>query len=98
MFSATMPDKILEIAKRYLRFPAKIQIGEPGGGKKDIDQRVEFVSEGGKKSKLLDLLRRYPAPPIIIFVRERTDTETLAHYLNKVGFNATTLHGSKTQD
>jgi hypothetical protein len=30
-----------------------ITIGEPGGGKKDIDQRVEFVTEGSKRSKLI---------------------------------------------
>ena len=34
----------------------------------------------------------------MIFVRERSDTETLATFLGKVGYNAATLHGSKTQD
>jgi hypothetical protein len=29
-----------------------VQIGEPQGGKKDIDQRVEFVSDSAKKQKL----------------------------------------------
>ena len=73
-----------------------VQIGEPGGGKKDIDQRVEFMSESGKKQRLTQLLHKYPQPPIIIFVRERVDTESIANYLAKCGFNATTLHGSKT--
>ena len=31
-------------------------------------------------------------------MRERTDTESLANYLEKVGFKAATLHGSKTQE
>ena len=31
-------------------------------------------------------------------MRERIDTESLASYLTKVGFNAATLHGSKTQE
>ena len=75
-----------------------ITIGEPGGGKKDIDQRVEFVQESGKRGKLVQLLHKYPQPPIIIFVRERTDTEHLATFLGKSGFAATTLHGSKTQE
>lgn len=52
MFSATMLPYIEKIARKYLKFPAMITIGEPGGGKKDIDQRVEFVSESGKKSRL----------------------------------------------
>jgi ATP-dependent RNA helicase DDX23/PRP28 len=53
MFSATMLPQIEKIARKYLRYPAMITIGEPGGGKKDIDQRVEFVSEGTKRSKLI---------------------------------------------
>ena len=75
-----------------------ITIGEPGGGKKDIEQRVEFVSEGSKRSKLIQLLKKYPQPPIIIFVTERVDTESVANFLNKAGFAATTMHGSKTQE
>jgi ATP-dependent RNA helicase DDX23/PRP28 len=37
MFSATMLPQIEKIARKYLRFPAMIQVGEPCGGKKDID-------------------------------------------------------------
>lgn len=43
-------------------------------------------------------MHKYSQPPIIIFVRERVDTESLANFLTKSGFNATTLHGSKTQE
>ena len=43
-------------------------------------------------------MKKYPQPPIIIFVRERIDTESLANFLTKSGFRATTLHGSKTQE
>ena len=55
-----MLPQIEKIARKYLRFPSMVQIGEPGGGKKDIDQRVEFVSEGTKKQKLTQLLHKYP--------------------------------------
>jgi ATP-dependent RNA helicase DDX23/PRP28 len=98
MFSATMLPQVEKIARKYLRYPAMITIGEPGGGKKDIDQRVEFVQEGQIRSKLIQLLRKYPQPPIIIFVRERIDTESVASFLSNSGFAATTLHGSKTQE
>lgn len=37
MFSATMLPQIEKLARKYLRSPAFITIGEPGGGKKDID-------------------------------------------------------------
>jgi ATP-dependent RNA helicase DDX23/PRP28 len=53
MFSATMLPQVEKIARKYLRFPAMINIGEPGGGKKDIDQRVEFLSESAKRNRLV---------------------------------------------
>lgn len=52
MFSATMLPQIEKMARKYLRAPAFISIGEPGGGKKDIEQRVEFVSDSSKRNKL----------------------------------------------
>ena len=43
MFSATMHPLVEKMARQYLKFPAFIQIGEIGA-KKDIEQRVEFVT------------------------------------------------------
>ena len=37
LYSATMPHSIEKLAKKYLRAFCFISIGEPGGGKKDID-------------------------------------------------------------
>lgn len=49
LFSATMPTEVERLAKKYMRAFCYISIGEPGGGKKEIEQRVEFMSEGYKK-------------------------------------------------
>ncbi len=37
LFSATMPSSVEKLARKYLRAYCFISIGEPGGGKKDID-------------------------------------------------------------
>jgi ATP-dependent RNA helicase DDX23/PRP28 len=36
MFSATMLPEVEKLARKYLRFPAYISVGQPGGGKKNI--------------------------------------------------------------
>ena len=57
MFSATMPLEVERIAKKYLRHPAVIKIGDEDTGKnKRIEQRVHFITEGQKKNKLVDEL------------------------------------------
>lgn len=97
MFSATMPPPVEKIARRYLRCPSYISIGEPGGGKKEIEQIVEFMSEGEKKHRLKGILNRCE-PPIIIFLNEKKAVEILAKTLENWGWNAVIYHGGKTQD
>ena len=53
LFSATFPDTIERIARKYMRSFCYISIGEPGGGKAEIDQRVEFI--GVKNIKFFQL-------------------------------------------
>jgi hypothetical protein len=60
MFSATMPTEVERIAQQYLRHPVSIKIGDEESGKnKRIEQIVYFISEGQKKSKLMEQLRRF---------------------------------------
>lgn len=46
MFSATMQPAIATLAKKYLKNAVQIQIGELGSAKKEIEQKVEFISGG----------------------------------------------------
>ena len=49
MFSATMTQTLEKLARKYLRCPSYISIGEPGIGKKEIVQKIEFLQENQKK-------------------------------------------------
>jgi ATP-dependent RNA helicase DDX23/PRP28 len=47
-----MTPPLEKLARKYLRCPSYISIGEPGTGKKEILQKVEFLQENQKKYKL----------------------------------------------
>lgn len=49
LFSATMPPPVERIAKKYLKRPAVITIGEAGRAVDTVEQRVEFVIGDEKK-------------------------------------------------
>lgn len=49
LFSATMPGAVERLARKYLRKPAVITIGEAGRAVDTVEQRVEFVSGDEKK-------------------------------------------------
>jgi ATP-dependent RNA helicase DDX23/PRP28 len=49
LFSATMPSAVERLARKYLRKPAVITIGEAGRAVDTVEQRVEFVTGDEKK-------------------------------------------------
>merc|ERR1719236_91945 len=56
MFSATMPPAVERIGRQFLRCPAYISVGDPGHAKKDIEQKLEFITEAKKKKRLEECL------------------------------------------
>uniref|UniRef100_A0A1B6LAB7 Helicase C-terminal domain-containing protein n=1 Tax=Graphocephala atropunctata TaxID=36148 RepID=A0A1B6LAB7_9HEMI len=57
-----------------------------------------MVSEQDKRRKLMELLSRGVEPPVIIFVNQKKGADVLARGLEKLGYNACTLHGGKGQE
>jgi ATP-dependent RNA helicase DDX23/PRP28 len=56
LFSATMPPPVERLAKKYLKRPAIVTIGEAGRAVDTVEQRVEFV-QGDEKKKCVLLFR-----------------------------------------
>ena len=101
MFSATMLPEVERLAGLYLKHPVHVQIGEPGSAKKEIEQRVEFISggENQRKKVLAKLIDRFKKPPIMIFVNQRVDVDLIQKYISKeLGHRCIALHGSKSQE
>ncbi|KAF7322906.1 hypothetical protein HMN09_00070100 [Mycena chlorophos] len=53
LFSATMPPAVERLARKYLKKPAVITIGEAGRAVDTVEQRVEFVNGDEKKKRVL---------------------------------------------
>ncbi|XP_062315272.1 probable ATP-dependent RNA helicase DDX23 [Osmerus eperlanus] len=98
MFTATMPAAVERLARSYLRRPAVVYIGSAGKPHERVEQKVLLMSEGEKRKRLLDVLARGFEPPIIIFVNQKKGCDVLAKSLEKMGYNACTLHGGKGQE
>lgn len=55
LFSATMPPPVERLARKYLKSPATITIGEAGRAVDTVEQRVEFA-QGDEKKKSVNLV------------------------------------------
>ncbi|KAF5330805.1 hypothetical protein D9619_005791 [Psilocybe cf. subviscida] len=100
LFSATMPPAVERLARKYLKKPAVITIGEAGRAVDTVEQRVEFVNgEEKKKQKLLEVLNSGQFPsPIIVFVNQKKTADMVAKDLSRAGWSAATLHSGKNQE
>merc|ERR1712223_1131849 len=98
MFTATMPPQVERLARTYLRRPAVVYIGSIGRPVERVEQRVHVIKENDKRNKLIQILNQGVDPPIIIFVNQKKGADVLAKSLEKMGYNAATLHGGKGQE
>jgi ATP-dependent RNA helicase DeaD len=97
LFSATMPDEVLRIAKRHLRNPERVEIEHKAINAPDIEQRFLNVSEGQKLEVLTQILELEPAQAVLVFRRTKTGSADLAEKLEARGFAAVAMHGDMTQ-
>eukprot|EP00088_Acartia_fossae_P060299 TRINITY_DN7217_c0_g1_i1.p1 TRINITY_DN7217_c0_g1~~TRINITY_DN7217_c0_g1_i1.p1 ORF type:complete len:363 (+),score=76.16 TRINITY_DN7217_c0_g1_i1:9-1097(+) len=98
MFTATMPPAVERLARTYLRRPAYCYIGSVGRPVERVEQIVYMMKENDKRNKLISILNSGIDPPIIIFVNQKKGADVLAKGLEKMGYNAATLHGGKGQE
>jgi ATP-dependent RNA helicase DDX23/PRP28 len=100
MYTATMPVAVERIARKYLRRPAIVNIGNVGEAVDTVEQRVEFVAgEDKRKKRINDILHsgEFEAP-MIVFVNNKRSCDSIAADIRKMGFSAASLHGGKGQD
>ena len=97
LFSATMPDEVLRISKRYLRNPTRIEIEHKTMTAPAIEQRFLNVSEGQKLEVLTQILELQPSEATLVFRRTKNGAAELAEKLQARGFAAEAMHGDMTQ-
>ncbi|KAF4462871.1 Pre-mRNA-splicing ATP-dependent RNA helicase PRP28 [Fusarium albosuccineum] len=100
MYTATMPPQVEKIAKKYLRRPAVVSIGNAGEAVDTVEQRVEFVpGEDRRKKRLQEILSSQAyAPPIIVFVNIKRNCDVVARDVKSMGWSAVSLHSGKNQE
>jgi ATP-dependent RNA helicase RhlE len=97
LFSATMPDEVIQLSIEIVREPKFIQVGNRSKPPQTITHRAEIVPESAKLNWLIDHLRR-PEGPVLVFARTKIGAERLARRLSAAGVNCTSLHADRTQD
>ena len=97
LFSATMPQGIASITKKYMKNPKEIIIGRKNEGNKNIRHIYFMVQAKDKYLALKRIADYYPNIYGIIFCRTRKETQEIADKLIQDGYSADSLHGELSQ-
>lgn len=97
-FSATIPDKIRNLAKKHMTNPLVLNVREGETiALETIEQRIYMVSEEHKLDLLCRMLTDMNSYLAIVFCNTKERTSILASDLIARGFNIGELHGDMSQ-
>ncbi len=86
LFSATLPEPVLELASQFMFEPVQVEVERPSLTARNIEQSVFLARDLRSKVRLLkDLLRSEKPAQALVFVATREKTAELADDLRRAG-------------
>ncbi|MCR2046929.1 DEAD/DEAH box helicase [Acetatifactor muris] len=97
LFSATMPQPILEIANRFQKDARLVKVATKELTIPLVSQRYYKVKSQDKDAACIRLLEYYQPKLCLIFCNTKVKVDQLAEVLKRAGFQAEGLHGDMSQ-
>ena len=98
LFSATMPREIVEISRKLLRHPSRVEAAPESTVAETVDQYLYMVEKPDKHALLVDILRRESGKSILVFSRTKHGADKIVRRLEKEGVRERAIHGNKSQN
>ncbi|MCC9136492.1 DEAD/DEAH box helicase [Pontibacter silvestris] len=101
LFSATMPDKVVELSEEFLEFPTRVEITPQATPVETVSQVLYRVPNLRTKIAMLEYLLKDEEAfnRVIIFTRSKKNAESVAKYLERKELGEVrVIHGNKGQN
>ena len=98
LFSATMPNEVAKIARKFMRKPIEITVGTRNQATNTVQHEYYIVSGRHRYQALKRLADANPDIFSVVFCRTKRDTQAVAEKLMEDGYNAAALHGDLSQN
>jgi ATP-dependent RNA helicase DeaD len=97
LFSATMPNAIAGITKKFMTDPFRVQVGKRNQGAQNVEHAYYLTRNEHKFMALRRLLDAAASPYGIVFCNTKRDTQQVADQLLQNNYTAAALHGDLSQ-
>lgn len=98
LFSATYPEKMLQIASRITQEVTRVSVKDDAPIVTKIEQRVIEVNPENRGPLLRYLLKKEKWKRLLVFMANRRATDNIAEKFRKRGYLAESFHGDLSQD
>ncbi len=95
LFSATMPDEIVRIAKATMSLPLRIEVAPSGTAIDLVSQELFFVHRDDKLPLIKTLLTKYQGS-VLMFCRTKHGAKRLTKALHDMNYSAAEIHSNRT--
>lgn len=95
LFSATMPQAIMQLATAEMRLPLRIEVAPSGTTAAKAEQELILVRQEDKGALLHALMEEYRGS-VLIFSRTKHGAKKITRTLNAAGFRAAEIHANRS--
>lgn len=97
-FSATMPPVIVDLTKKLLVDPVRVEVSPASPAAETVQQKIYHVEKNNKKPLLIHVLKEPGIKSALVFTRTKYGADKVARFINQAGINAEAIHGNKNQN
>ena len=95
LFSATMPQEIVQIAASYMRMPVRVEVAPAGTMAATVTHELFFVNKEDKQRLLESLLYQYKGS-ILVFSRTKYGAQKITRMVDNLGHKVAEIHSERT--
>lgn len=97
-FSATMPDSIVELSRKILNRPEKVEVSPVSSTAETIQQYLYYTNKSSKSDLILHILKDEKIDLVLLFAKTKHGADRIVRNLKKKNIKSAAIHGDKTQN
>ncbi|HKJ42763.1 MAG TPA: DEAD/DEAH box helicase [Sunxiuqinia sp.] len=97
-FSATMPKSIVELSRKILNNPEKVEVSPVSSTAETIQQYLYYTNKSTKKDLILHILENEKIDPVLLFAKTKHGADKIVRGLKKKNIKSAAIHGDKAQN
>ncbi|MFC2097940.1 DEAD/DEAH box helicase [Bacteroidota bacterium] len=97
-FSATMPDNIVELSRKILKNPMKVEANPVSSTAETVQQYMYYTNKTSKKDLLHHILQDQKIDQVLLFSRTKHGADRIFRNLKKQKIKSAAIHGDKAQN